>query len=247
MAQSLPKGSNAQELQLFTEKERIGRLSRIRELVFGALDGILVPVGVISAVAGGTNNTHAVIVAGLAEAFAGALSMGAGEFISGRSEAQVHQSEVQKELAEIQYNADFELREMTLILQNEGLNNVDAQQITDILARYPHAYQKTMVEKELGLQLVQDTVRLPESLTMSVSYIIGSIFPLIAYFFFPIHTALPISLVLTIVALVIVGVIKGRLAKINIFSSSIEIVVVGAASAIGGYLVGTLLPHVFGF
>jgi len=53
-----------------------------------------------------------VIVAGLAEAFAGALSMGAGEFISGRSEAQVHQTEVDKELSQMRRAPRFELREM---------------------------------------------------------------------------------------------------------------------------------------
>ena len=66
-------------------RTRIERLGRIRQLVFGSLDGLLVPLGVISGVAGGTGDTKAVIVAGIAEAFAGALSMGAGEFISGRS------------------------------------------------------------------------------------------------------------------------------------------------------------------
>jgi len=65
---------------VLTEKERVDKLSRIRQIVFGSLDGLLVPLGVISGVAGGTGNTKAVIIAGLAEAFAGALSMGAGEF-----------------------------------------------------------------------------------------------------------------------------------------------------------------------
>ena len=90
MESSLPQrqpqnqvGQESTDEQLYAEKARIGRLSRIREVVFGTLDGLLVPVGVVSAVAGGTNNTSAVIIAGLAEAFAGALSMGAGEFISG--------------------------------------------------------------------------------------------------------------------------------------------------------------------
>jgi len=55
-------------------------------------------------------DSRAVIVAGLAEAFAGALSMGAGEFISGRSEAEVQQTEVQKELLEMRRAIDHQLR-----------------------------------------------------------------------------------------------------------------------------------------
>src|ERR671926_1967383 len=100
--------SNEQEGRaLFAEHDRIQRLERIRQLVFGSLDGLLVPLGVISGVAAGTGDAKAVIVAGLAEAFAGALSMGAGEFISGRSEAQVQQTEVHKELDEMRTAPEY--------------------------------------------------------------------------------------------------------------------------------------------
>ncbi len=233
--------------QIFAEKERIGRLERIRQLVFGSLDGLLVPLGVISGVAGGTNNAHTVIIAGVAEAFAGALSMGAGEFISARAEAQVQLTEITKELEEIRTNPEFERREMVLLLKHEGIAQDDAQRVADILNKYPHAYSKTMVEKELGLQIDPDTVQVPEALTMGISYIVGSIFPLIAYFFLPVSAALPVSLALTFIALVIVGVIKGRLANLNLIRSIAEIVVVGAVSAGGGYLLGNLIPRIFGF
>jgi vacuolar iron transporter family protein len=232
---------------LFDEKNRIEGLNRIRQLVFGSLDGLLVPLGVVSAVAGGTNSTKAVIVAGIAEAFAGALSMGAGEFISGRSEAQVQQTEVHKELEEIRRNPAYELREMAALLEHEGISAGDAARIADTLARYPQSYHKTMVEKELGLQMEPRTVQIPEALTMGVSYVVGSIFPLIAYFFLPVARALPVSIALTVVALLIVGIIKGKLAQLNLVRSMLEVVAVGAVSAGGGYLLGVVIPRLFGY
>jgi VIT1/CCC1 family predicted Fe2+/Mn2+ transporter len=233
--------------QLFSEKSRIERLERIRQLVFGSLDGLLVPLGVVSAVAGGTGSTKAVIVAGIAEAFAGALSMGAGEFISGRSEAQVQQTEVNKELEEIRSQPDYELHEMAQLLEHEGVAPDDAARIAATLARYPQAYHATMVEKELGLQIDPRTIQIPEALTMSVSYVVGSIFPLIAYFVLPVQQALPVSIALTVVALVIVGIIKGRLANLHLVRSALEVVVVGGVSAGGGYLLGVVVPHLFGY
>jgi VIT1/CCC1 family predicted Fe2+/Mn2+ transporter len=105
-----------------------------------------------------------------------------------------------------------------------------------------------MVGKELGISTLEpETVRLPEALTMGASYLVGSIFPLIAYFFLPVPIALPVSLVLTFVALVIVGTIKGKLASMNLWTSIAEIVAVGVLSAGGGYLLGTWLPHLFGY
>jgi VIT1/CCC1 family predicted Fe2+/Mn2+ transporter len=232
---------------VFSERSRIERLERIRQLVFGSLDGLLVPLGVVSAVAGGTGNSKAVIVAGIAEAFAGALSMGAGEFISGRSEAQVQQTEVRKELEEIRRQPEVELREMALLLEHEGVSPEDAADIATTLARYPQAYHKTMVEKELGLPIEPRTVQIPEALTMGISYVVGSIFPLIAYFVLPVPQALPVSIALTVVALVIVGVIKGRLADLNLVRSALEVVVVGVVSAGGGYLLGVVIPHLLGY
>lgn len=232
---------------LYAEKERISKLGRVRQLVFGSLDGLLVPLGVISGVAGGTGHAQTVIIAGLAEAFAGALSMGAGEFISGRAEAQVQQTEIARERAEMRDNPNFERDEMARLLEYEGMGAEDAQKVVAILERYPDAYTKTMVEKELGLQLDVETVKVPEAVTMGVSYIIGSIFPLIAYFFFPVPTALPISIGLTVVALILVGIIKGKLASLRLPMSILEVVIVGVVSAGGGYLLGTWVPHLFGY
>lgn len=241
------RGAEEPGKKLFAEKARIERLGRIRQFVFGSLDGLLVPLGVISGVAGGTGDSKAVIVAGLAEAFAGALSMGAGEFISGRSEAQVQQTEVEKELLEMRRAPKFEQREMALLFEHEGVTHDDAVLLADTLVKHPHAYAKTMVEKELGIPLEPQTVKTAEALTIGVSYIIGSIFPLIAYFFLPVTKALIASLVLTFVALLVVGFVKGKLASLNIARSIVEIVLVGGLSAGGGYFLGSVIPHLLGY
>ncbi|HLG69155.1 MAG TPA: VIT1/CCC1 transporter family protein [Chloroflexota bacterium] len=233
--------------QLADERKRIERLGRIRELVFGSLDGLLVPLGVVSGVAGGTGDTRAVIVAGVAEAFAGALSMGAGEFIAGRAEAQVHQKEIESELRNMRNRPGYELWEMTQLFREEGLSAEDANTVSSTLARYPSAYAHAMVSLELGLQLGPHAVRIPEALTMGASYIVGSFFPLAAYFFLPVEQAIPVSLVLTFVALLAIGAIKGKLARLNLLRSILEIVVVAAVSAGGGYLLGYLIPHWMGF
>jgi len=234
--------------RLFAERARIERLSRVRELVFGSLDGLIVPLGVVSGVAGGIGDSRAVIVAGIAEAFAGALSMGAGEFIGSRAEAQVHQTEVRKELDEMKNAPEFEMRELIEIYMQDGMTREDATTVVKTMSRYPQAYQTAMVGKELGIATLEiDSVKIPQALTMGISYLVGSIFPLISYFFFPVPIALPISLVLTFVALVIVGIIKGKLASMNIGASILEILVVGMVSAGGGYLLGTLIPHLFGY
>ncbi|MBV9121527.1 MAG: VIT1/CCC1 transporter family protein, partial [Chloroflexi bacterium] len=140
----------------------------------------------------------------------------------------------------------YELWELEQFYRQDGVAAGDAKEVTAILARYPRAYARSMVAHELGLPLEPDTARVPEALTMGLSYIVGSIFPLIAYFFLPVAQAIPASLALTFVALVLVGLIKGRLTSLNLFRSVIEIVIVGTVSAGGGYVLGDLVPRWLG-
>ena len=53
----------------------------------------------------------------------------------------------------------YELREMAQLLEHEGITGPDAQLIATTLARYPHAYEKTMVEKELAIPLDPETTK----------------------------------------------------------------------------------------
>ena len=242
------KTATAQEgHKIFSQRDRIERLSRIRQIVFGSLDGLLVPLGVISGVAGGTGSTKAVIVAGIAEAFAGALSMGAGEFISGQSEAQVHQAEIADELEEMRLNPEYELREMIELLKNDEVTDEDAPIIAHYLQRNPKFYQKAMVASELGLDMEPPKAKIAESVTIGLSYIVASIVPLIAYFFLPTDTAFYVSLGLSFLFLVGLGIVKGKLTKMNMLNSVVGIVIVGTVSGLGGYLLRNFLPKLFGY
>ena len=236
-----------EEKDLSKERQRVERLSRIRQIVFGSLDGLLVPLGVVSGVAGGTASTKAVIVAGLAEAFAGAISMGAGEFIAGQSEAQVQKAEIQKEMEEMQRYPEYEFNEMIALLKQNGVKETDAPVIAEYLRRNPKFYAKTMVAEELGISTEPQEVKIVEGVTMALSYIIASIVPLIAYFFLPIDSAFYVSLGLSFLFLVALGLLKGKLAKTNLFTSALSIVIVGTVSGLGGYLLGVWLPKLFGY
>ncbi len=236
----------AQRKTLLNEKDRVARLGRIRQFVFGSLDGLLVPLGVVSGVAGGTGSVKAVIVAGLAEAFAGALSMGAGEFLSGRAEAQVQLAEVADEIRLIRSNPEYEYNELIVILESEGVGAEDARVIADRLRNYQPAFEKMMVEKELGLTLEPDTVRFADSFIMGLSYMAASIVPLISYFFLPLQPAYVASLALTFLFLLGLGIVRGKLARINLLVSALEIVAVGTVSGLGGYFLGVYIPHLFG-
>ncbi|MGI8586297.1 MAG: VIT1/CCC1 transporter family protein [Chloroflexia bacterium] len=104
-----------------------------------------------------------------------------------------------------------------------------------------------MVEKEFGLDIAPDTARISAGVTMGLSYMLASVVPLLAYFFLPIQPAFFASLALTFLCLIGVGVVRGKLAKLNLVQSAGEIVLVGTVSGLGGYFLGTWLPHLLGY
>ncbi len=232
--------------RLFAERERIAARGRIRQFMFGSLDGLLVPLGVVSGVAGGTSNSHIVVVAGVAEAFAGALSMGAGEYLSGTSESQVQRAAIRDEEEEIRVIPDIEHYEIELLFEREGLSPADARVVAEKVVTSRRSWTNTMVEKELGLSAEPRESHLRDSLAMGASYLAASIVPLAPYLFLPVRSAFWLSVALTVVVLVLIGAVKGRLAQMGIARSALEVVAVGLASAAGGYLLGTVVPHLIG-
>jgi len=98
------------------EAERIARLSRIREFVLGAQDGLLVPLGVVTGMAAAHPARSLIIVAGLAEAVAGAISMGGGSYLASEAEEQLFASEIASEGQEIAEFPERETAELALVL-----------------------------------------------------------------------------------------------------------------------------------
>jgi vacuolar iron transporter family protein len=239
------KGSSYPE-HFLGEKERIGRVSQIRELVFGAQDGLLVPLGVVSSVAGAFNNNHIVIIAGISEALAGAFSMATGAYLASQAERQVHAAEIAKERQSIQAYPGDERTEMALLLEKEGIETNDAQTITSMLWKYKQAFFTTMVQKELGIEPEPPGTPIGDALFVGLSYLVAAAVPLFPYFFLNGETAILISILATLLALFGIGLLKAKVTLLPYLKSGLQVFVVGAGSGIGGYFLGILLPHILG-
>ena len=228
------------------EKERVGKVSQIRELVFGAQDGLLVPLGVISSVAGAFSNNHIVIVAGVSEALAGAFSMATGAYLASQAEEQVHRNELKKEMEAIEKYPEDEKEEMVLLRKREGLSDKDARDLVNILIKSKTAYFNTMVQKELGIDPHPAGTATKDALLVGVSYLISAMVPLFPYFFLKGNPAIATSIFATLIALFVIGLMKGRVASLPYLKSGFQVLLVGTGSGIGGYFLGVILPHILG-
>lgn len=231
---------------VFKEKARIEKLSLIRELVFGAQDGLLVPLGVVSSVAGAFSNNHIVIVAGIAEALAGAFSMGTGAFLASQAERQVHVSEIEKERKAIERNPKEEHEELVLMFEKEGLSRANAEIAVEKISTSPAAFFNTMVQKELGLDPEPPGTPLKDAMYVGLSYFFAAFIPILPYFFTSGPRAIAWSITMTLAALFFIGVLKARGAMLPLLKSGLQVLAIGGLSGIGGYALGTFLPYLLG-
>src|SRR5207248_5020729 len=101
------------------------------------------------------------------------------------------------------------------------------------------------VEKELGLPYGEAETALGDAAVVGASYAAAALIPLWPYFFFGRTAALAISLAATGLALFSLGIVKGRVARLRLLRSGLEVLLVGGVSAGLGYLIGGLGPHLF--
>jgi len=231
---------------VLTERARIARLSRIRELVLGTQDGLLVPLGVVTGLAGASATVTVIIVGGVAEAAAGALAMGTGSYLASRAENQLFKAEIAAEESELDDDPAGEQEELELLLVEEGLDARDARVAAESIGRSRLSLLKTMVEKELGLSYGQIETELGDAAVVGASYAAAALVPLWPYFFWSTTTALAVSLAATGLALFTLGVVKGKVARLQLVRSGLDVLLVGGVSAGLGYLIGGLGPHLFG-
>lgn len=241
-----PTGGEALRARVLGERGRISRLSRIRELVLGFQDGLLVPLAVVTGLAGANVSSSTVIVGGLAEAAAGALAMGTGAFLASQAENQLFANEIADEQIELIDHPEVERLELEILLREEGLDPESARQAAELIGRSEYSLIKTKAEKELGLPYGDTETALGDALVVGGMYAIAAVIPLLPYFFLGVGTALVVSLVATALALFALGVIKGRVAGMAIARSGLQVLTIGGASAAIGYLIGNVVPSLFG-
>ncbi len=228
------------------EQARIERLSRIRELVLGAQDGLLVPLGVVTGMAAANPGKAAILVAGFAEAVAGAIAMGGGSFLASEAEEQFYLAEIADERAEIVDHPERETAELAIALEDEGLPRVQAEEVARGLAANPNVFLRTKVQKELGLSPDVGGAALGDGVVVGFSYLIAAGIPLWPYVFFDRLTAFPISLACTLVALFGLGILKGMLGRQRRALAGTQVLVIGAVSAAVGFGIGHVVTAIVG-
>ncbi|MGI9058336.1 MAG: VIT1/CCC1 transporter family protein [Ktedonobacteraceae bacterium] len=214
----------------------------VRDIVIGMSDGLTVPFALAAGLSGAVSSTTIIITAGLAEIAAGSIAMGLGGYLAARSDAEHYDSERIREQQEIKEKTEAEKAEVMDVFVSYGLTEAESAPIVDALSKRPDAWIDFMMRFELGLEKPDPKRAFTSALTIAASYIVGGLIPLSPYFFFsPASTALLISIIATLLALLVFGYIKGRFTGARPFRSAVQTALIGGLAAAAAFLIARLI------
>ncbi|HVA68504.1 MAG TPA: VIT1/CCC1 transporter family protein [Candidatus Binataceae bacterium] len=223
-----------------TEQVHAAGGTSVRDVMLGLNDGLVAAFAVTSGVAGAFNSQGIVVMAGMAEMLGGAVSMGLAAYISARSQFEFYQSEIQRERDEITRWPERERDEIRGIYRAKGFRGDLLDRIVVHLTAEPERWANVMMREELGFSPESLDRPLRSGLIVGISYLIGALVPLIAYFFVAPPAGIAVSAATTVVALFVVGAAKTIITRRRWWLSGLESMAIGVAAAAVTYAAGRL-------
>lgn len=213
--------------------------SWVADAIYGVNDGLGAVFGIVSGVAGATNNQqHFILISGLAGMIASSLSMGAGAYLAVKSEGEVYEAEIAREKAEIEENPEEEIEEMSLFYQLQGFSPEESQKMAERLAEQPEQMVQAMAQSELGLSEHRFPNPWKSSASAAISTAIGAFIPIIPFFFMSGIAAVIAAFAISILAHFAVGALKSLITIRSWWASGFEMTFVGVIEAVVTYALG---------
>jgi vacuolar iron transporter family protein len=220
---------------------RQGQSGTLRATIFGVSDGLVSNLSLVMGVVGAAADNQVIVLAGIAGLLAGAFSMGAGEWISMTSQKELFERQIQLEREELRMMPDQEELELAAMYRRKGIGMEEARRLAAQLMKDPEVALDTLVREELGLD--PDELGSPwgAAIGSSLAFTAGAFIPLLAFLVTRGTTAFAVAVVLSGLALFLVGGGVSLLTGRGFLRSGIRQMAIGAAAAAVTYGVGALI------
>jgi len=211
----------------------------IREIIFGMNDGLVTTIGFLAGVTGSISESRYVLLAGIAEMVAGAISMAIGGYLATKSQREFFHSEIEREKWEIEKMPEKEAQEIREIYGQMGFSGAEQDMIVKRVTSDKGLLLRFMKREELGLFDEHFDEPLQVALTMGLSFFVGSLPPILPYFLMgsP-QSAIWIAILSSVLFLFLAGVAKTRVTQAPPLRSGLETTLLGILATGIGYGLG---------
>lgn len=209
-----------------------------RAAVFGMSDGLTSNVLLVIGFAGSGVASGVVRLAGVAGAVAGAVSMGAGEWISVSAQNELVVRELEVERRELVVNADAEQRELAQMYEGHGMESATAKLAAADVMRDPEAALQVHAREELGV----DPRDLPSPWSASIlsflCFVLGAVLPVIPWLIGSGTAATAASVAAGVIAAALLGWAIGQFAERNRWKAAMRQVLILLGACVITYSIG---------
>ena len=215
--------------------------SNLRAAVFGINDGLISNMSLILGIAGASSNQSFIILAGIAGLLAGACSMGAGEYVSVRSQREVFEYQIAIEKQELAEYPQEETEELSLIYQARGMSQDEANKLAKLMIDNPETGLNALAREELGLNPEDLVSPFGAMFSSFISFAVGAAVPLLPFLFGHHDWNLYASMGITAIVLLIVGASLSLYTNKNPIFSGLRMLFIGFIAGSLTYLIGKCL------
>jgi predicted membrane protein (TIGR00267 family) len=214
----------------------------VRDMIFGANDGLVSTLAFVAGVVGAITNPYLVLLAGIAELFAGTISMGFGSYQSSKSELEVWEKETRRREVGKARAPEEERETLIKFYQSEGFKKGEAEAITKRITTEKETPIHAGALEEIGLAPEELGNPVKAGALCGVSFGLSALVPILPFAFGALNCAqmLAVSTVATLIVLFAVGALKTIFSRKNWIRSGLEMMVIGASAAAITYMIGTL-------
>jgi VIT1/CCC1 family predicted Fe2+/Mn2+ transporter len=212
----------------------------LRAAVLGANDGLLSVSSLMLGVASARMDSGEILIVGLAGLCAGALSMGAGEYVSVSSQADTERADINLERVALEREYDVEKDELRDIYIRRGLDQALATQVAHQLMAYDalgaHA------RDEIGITDALTARPFQAAAISAISFTLGGIVPFLANIFAPIEGRISIIVIVSLASLSLLGAIAAYVGGASIFRGAVRVFIWGALAM----TITSMIGRIFG-
>ena len=217
----------------------------IHDIVYGGHDGIVTTFAVVAGTAGAGLPWQVVIILGMANLLADAVSMGAGSFLSIRAERDQYHRILKEELKEIDEDPEVEREEIREAYAAKGFTGKDLDRAVEIVTGNKNVWANTMMREEHGMIESKDEKALLHGLATFAGFVVFGIVPLLPYLISGAGSNnFPLAIIGTAIALLLIGVTRSIVTRERMYRGALEILLIGAVTASIAYGVGVALKGI---
>ncbi|WP_297771667.1 VIT1/CCC1 transporter family protein [uncultured Roseovarius sp.] len=220
----------------------------LKQIVFGGTDGIVTTFAIVAGFAGAQAEGVAqvgglaVLLFGLANLLADAVSMGLGEFLSLRAQHDLYRARKAHELRAIHETPDIQATHLANLLQARGLGAKEARTTATTFLRHPDLMSETILSHATGLTAPETESPLRNGLFTFGAFVCFGVVPLIPYMLFDAtEETTRMSIVATLLALILLGLLRWSATGHQLWRSLGETVLVGTVCAVVAFTVGVVV------